>query len=200
MIIPYYTIYRIIRYYHLRREVLRRRRSTSKGTAASSNSSWRIALENFCRLSHISVCLNFPFSTACSNRATVDGLTCSALLILYVDTPLPISNIISSRLASMTRSVLVSNSLYSCFLVLVLVFANASNSRLSSSASFADESCFDETCGIRILYDISYSITSYTCFILIEWCPGWDLNPQSFRREILSLLCIPFHHPGVFSL
>ncbi len=166
-------------YYVFRCRVLRRRRrSTSKGTAASSYSSCRIALENFCRFSHISVCLNFPCSTASSNRATVDGLTCNALLILYVEIPLLMSNIISSRLASMMRSVFVRSSPYNCFLVLVFVLANASNSRLSSSASFADESSLDETCGMRILYDISYSITS-NCVDKFLYVLGAGIEPAN---------------------
>ena len=103
------------------------------------------------------------------------------------------SNIISSRFASMMRSVLVSNSPYSCFLVRVLVFANASNSRLSSSASFVDESNFDETCGMHILYDISYNTT--TAGKQLFWCSGRESNPQTFRREILSLLSLPISPP-----
>ena len=31
------------------------------------------------------------------------------------------------------------------------------------------------------------------CYITI-WCEWRDSNPQARRREILSLLCIPFHH------
>lgn len=27
-------------------------------------------------------------------------------------------------------------------------------------------------------------------------CLGRESNPHALRREILSLLCIPFHHPG----
>ena len=30
-----------------------------------------------------------------------------------------------------------------------------------------------------------------------KWCERRDSNPQSLRREILSLLCIPFHHSRI---
>src|SRR3989344_2452430 len=32
------------------------------------------------------------------------------------------------------------------------------------------------------------------------WCPGWDSNPQALRRNILSVVRLPFRHPGKFSL
>ena len=32
----------------------------------------------------------------------------------------------------------------------------------------------------------------------IIWCEWRDSNPQSLRREILSLLCIPFHHSRIW--
>lgn len=31
----------------------------------------------------------------------------------------------------------------------------------------------------------------------LTWYPGPDSNRHAFRREILSLLCLPFHHPGI---
>ena len=39
---------------------------------------------------------------------------------------------------------------------------------------------------------------NFYLFILISWYQQWDSNPQAYyRREILSLLCIPFHHAGI---
>ncbi len=29
----------------------------------------------------------------------------------------------------------------------------------------------------------------------IKWCAGEDLNLHSLRNQILSLACLPFHHP-----
>ena len=34
---------------------------------------------------------------------------------------------------------------------------------------------------------------------LYTWCERRDSNPQSLRRQILSLLCIPFHHSRIIS-
>ena len=28
------------------------------------------------------------------------------------------------------------------------------------------------------------------------WCPGRESNPYALRHKILSLVCLPFHHPG----
>ena len=28
-----------------------------------------------------------------------------------------------------------------------------------------------------------------------KWCPGRESNPYALRHKILSLVCLPFHHP-----
>jgi hypothetical protein len=44
----------------------------------------------------------------------------------------------------------------------------------------------DPVINSHLLYLLSYKA--------IIWCERWDSNPQAQGREILSLLCIPFHH------
>lgn len=51
------------------------------------------------------------------------------------------------------------------------------------------------------LYLKSHGCNRLDGFIFVHksgWCPGPDLNRYDLNgREILSLLCLPFHHPGV---
>ena len=35
-----------------------------------------------------------------------------------------------------------------------------------------------------------------TAYAVKKWYPERDSNPYSRKKQILSLLCLPFHHPG----
>ena len=48
---------------------------------------------------------------------------------------------------------------------------------------------------VLILYNISYNMSRFVGGLTNQLCLGRDLNPHAFRREILSLLCIPISPP-----
>ena len=49
--------------------------------------------------------------------------------------------------------------------------------------------CSQSRCATRLRYTPTKLFIDY-------WYPGPDSNRHAFQREILSLLCLPFHHQG----
>ena len=58
-------------------------------------------------------------------------------------------------------------------------------------------SIFDLTCQAFVLLAHLVS-TGFSChnFSVVKWCPGGDSNSHTFRRQILSLVRLPFRHQG----
>ena len=51
------------------------------------------------------------------------------------------------------------------------------------------------------LRELSGSAANYASEIKMYWCGRGDLNPHGHKaQQILSLVCLPFHHARTFAL